>query len=1055
GIVGNTDAMGVWISGFFGSGKSHFLKILSYLLENRVVDGKTALDYFLEDKKIKDEIVLADMKLAANVSSDVILFNIDSKSGMGDTQNNKEAILSVFLKVFNQHLGFYGANPFLADLERQLSDEGKYEEFKRTFAEIRGKEWLDSRHQFRFIQDHVCETLVKIGYMSMDAAKNWCETSTGTYNIDITTFANMVKKYIDQKGSNHHIVFLVDEIGQYIGDDSKLMLNLQTVTEDLGSACHGKAWVVVTSQQDIDSITKTIGNDFSKIQGRFDTRLSLSSANVDEVIRRRILEKNETGKQTLRLLHDEKDTIIKNLIIFNDGIEKKLYSNRDEFSAVYPFVPYQFNLVASVLTSIRTHGASGKHLAEGERSMLALFKEAAMKIMNKSDGAIAPFNLFYDALEQFLDHSHKGVIIRAYDNEYLNPDKSDDCFDVSVLKTLFMIKYVKEIVANLDNITSLMVSSIDDDRIALRDKVEETLKRLTRQTLIQKSGEIYVFLTDEEQEINREIESQNVEISEIIGKVSEMIFDGLYAEKRYRYPAFNGRYNFAFNQLVDDRPYKANQNHDISLRILTPNYESGTDETTLRMMSGQSQCVIVALPDDKAFLDEIRSALKIEKYLRLNTTNIMTKHEQIKDAKRGEMRERNSNARIFLSESLKEADIYTNGDKVQNTSKDVVVRINDALSKLVHTVFHKLSYIDKAMGETHVRSVLKSIDNNQISIEGSNQIPNRLALQDILDFVSINTQRHAKTSMKSIMDRFTRAPYGFIEDDIQWLMAKLFKDGDIALFMNNDVVTLLTKSEDEVYHYLSRKQYIEKLLTEKREKANDRQKKAVKEIMKELFNVTPVSDEDDSMLRSFQQYASNLKNDIEKLEIYYSNEPSYPGKAIVKDGKSILMNLLDIKYSAEFFKKVDGTLDDILNFAEDYESVKAFFGGEQVEIWNRSIRLIKIYDDSKTFIVSKEIETVVADIKAIMKNVSPYSEIRKMPELLDNYMNLYNGMLNKIEKPVLAAIKEAHSRVVRELEGKKCKDKFAETINERFREITEKAKSCNNVATLQNIRIEA
>ena len=469
GIVGNTDKMGVWISGFFGSGKSHFLKILSYLLENRLVDGKTALEYFIEDRKIKDEMVLADMRLAANVSSDVILFNIDSKSGMADSQNNKEAILSVFLKVFNQHLGFYGANPFLADLERQLSDEDKYEDFKVAFAEIRGKEWEDSRHQFRLIQDYVCKALVQIDYMSMDAAKNWCASATGVYNIDVATFAEMVKKHIEKKGNNHHVVFLVDEIGQYIGDDSKLMLNLQTVTEDLGTACGGKAWVLVTSQQDIDSITKTKGNDFSKIQGRFDTRLSLSSANVDEVIRKRILEKTESGKQTLGLLYDEKDTIIKNLIIFNDGIEKKLYSDRNNFAAIYPFVPYQFNLLASVLTSIRTHGASGKHLAEGERSMLALFKESAMKIMDKTEGTIVPVNMFYDALEEFLDHSHKGVIIRAYDNEYLNPEKSEDCFDVAVLKTLFMIKYVKEVVANLENITSLMVSNIDDDRIALKN----------------------------------------------------------------------------------------------------------------------------------------------------------------------------------------------------------------------------------------------------------------------------------------------------------------------------------------------------------------------------------------------------------------------------------------------------------------------------------------------------------------------------------------------------------------------------------------------------------
>ncbi|QRN85655.1 BREX system P-loop protein BrxC [Clostridia bacterium] len=1055
GIVGNTDKMGVWISGFFGSGKSHFLKILSYLLENRVVDGKSAIDYFIDDKKIKDEMVLADMKLAGNTSNDVILFNIDSKSGMGDTQNNKEAILSVFLKVFNQHLGYYGANPFLADLERHLSDEGKYESFKQTFAEIRGKEWVDSRHQFRFIQDHVCKSLVQIDYMSMEAAKNWCESSTGVYNIDVTTFANMVKEYIDKKGNNHHVVFLVDEIGQYIGEDSKLMLNLQTVTEDLGSACGGKAWVAVTSQQDIDSITKTKGNDFSKIQGRFDTRLSLSSANVDEVIRKRILEKSETGRQTLGLLYDEKDTIIKNLILFNDGIEKKLYSDRGNFAAIYPFVPYQFNLLASVLTSIRTHGASGKHLAEGERSMLALFKESAMKIMEKSEGAIVPFNLFYDALEQFLDHSHKGVIIRAYDNDYLNPEKADDCFDVNVLKTLFMIKYVKEIVANIENITSLMVSNIDDDRIALKDKVEQALKRLTRQTLIQKTGDIYVFLTDEEQEINREIESQNVEISEVIGKVSELIFDGVYENKNYRYPAFNGRYTFGFNQVVDDRPYKANQNFDITLKVLTPNYDSGMDETTLRMMSGQNRYVIVALPDDKAFIDEIRSALKIEKYLRLNSSNIVTKYEQIKEAKRIEMRERNSNARIFLEESLKSADIYANGDMIQSNSKDISSRINDALGKLVNTVYHKISYINAPMNETHVKAILKGTNNSQISLEGVDQLPNKLALNDVLDFVSLNTQRHAKTSMKSIMERFTKAPYGFVEDDVQWLVAKLFKDGDIAFFVNNEVVTLLTKSEDEIFRYLSRKEYLEKLLTEKRQKANDKQKKAVREVMKELFNITPVSDEDDSILKSFQQYAENLKNDLEKLEIHYKNEPSYPGKNIVKDGKSLLINLLEIKYSAEFFKTVDEKLEDLLDFAEDYEPVKAFFNGEQIEIWNRSLRLMNIYDDSKTFIVNRDIEMTVNEINSIMKKSSPYSDIRRIPELLERYMDLYNTMLDEMEKPVSAAIKDARARVINELEGKECKEKLEKVINQRFAEIQEKAETCNNVAVLQNIKVEA
>ena len=125
GIVGTTPKMGVWISGFFGSGKSHFLKILSYLLENRQVGDRKAMDYFVEDKKIVDPMVLADMKLAADTPTDVILFNIDSKSETNGKQN-KDAIVNVFLKVFNQMQGFCGSIPHVADLERRLSEEGRY-----------------------------------------------------------------------------------------------------------------------------------------------------------------------------------------------------------------------------------------------------------------------------------------------------------------------------------------------------------------------------------------------------------------------------------------------------------------------------------------------------------------------------------------------------------------------------------------------------------------------------------------------------------------------------------------------------------------------------------------------------------------------------------------------------------------------------------------------------------------------------------------------------------------------------------------------------------------
>ena len=379
GINGTTPKMGVWISGFFGSGKSHLLKIFSYLLDNTKVGGKRAIDYFIDDHKIEDPMVLADMKLAAETPTDVVLFNIDSKSD-SNGKKDKDAIVNVFLKVFNEMQGFCGTIPYVADLERNLTEKGRYDEFKQKFAAASGEAWEDARHEFDFVQDDIVDVLVDMGVMSEESARNWCEKAIQPYRISIEEFAGRVKKYIDEKGHNHHVVFLVDEVGQYIGDDRNLMLNLQTVTEDLGSACNGKVWVIVTSQQDIDSIIKVKGNDFSKIQGRFDTRLSLSSANVDAVIKKRILEKNDTAAQTLRLLYGQEETTIKNKIVFTDSVERKLYTGQDDFAAVYPFIPYQFNLLGSVLTAIRTHGASGKHLSEGERSMLAMFKESAVSL---------------------------------------------------------------------------------------------------------------------------------------------------------------------------------------------------------------------------------------------------------------------------------------------------------------------------------------------------------------------------------------------------------------------------------------------------------------------------------------------------------------------------------------------------------------------------------------------------------------------------------------------------------------------------------------------------
>ena len=96
---------GVWISGFFGSGKSHLLKMLSLVLENHEVEGKLAADIFSE-KCAHDAILKGDLDRAVHIPSKSILFNIDQKATI-ISKDQIDALLAVFQSVFDENCGYY------------------------------------------------------------------------------------------------------------------------------------------------------------------------------------------------------------------------------------------------------------------------------------------------------------------------------------------------------------------------------------------------------------------------------------------------------------------------------------------------------------------------------------------------------------------------------------------------------------------------------------------------------------------------------------------------------------------------------------------------------------------------------------------------------------------------------------------------------------------------------------------------------------------------------------------------------------------------------------
>lgn len=1051
GIDGNTDEIGVWISGDYGSGKSHMLKMLSYILSNNKIHDKYPIDYFLDDNKIDDQMTIAQMKKAFQTSTDSILFDIDAKS-KNSGRKDKRVLINTFMTVFNEHLGYCSSNPYVAELERELEKQDKYDEFKTKYSELTNKMWEESRHSFGFIKGKVAKVLTEINFMDEVSAKAWIESTKIPYAIEIEGFAKLVKKYIDKKENNHHIVFFVDEVSQYIGQNTDLLLNLQTLVHQLGIYCSGKAWVVVTSQVAINQFSNNIEHDYSKIQGRFDTKIILNSADVAQVIKKRILDKNETAKETLKVIYEQKEAVLRNMITFNDTAEKKFYKNSIDFYEVYPFIPYQFDIISLVIKAIKANSTSGKYQSQGERSMLALFKFSAESLMQSEDDALVSLNKFYEPLSKDLDNIYSSVIDNAYKNTKINPNGDEKCFNVEVLKVLLMIKHVDQINKNIDNITTLMISKIDDDRFILREKVTQALDILTKQTLIQKDGDVYIFLTNQEQEVERMIENQDVESSEITTKISSEIFDSIYAKNKYTYPEYNNRYVFSFYKEVDGHKYRE-LIYDIGVSIVTPMSEYCGQDKALRMMSSDGKVVYISLPDDDLFIKEIRQALKIEKFLTCKEARNLPRSEEITAVKSREMGEHRGRAARALEEALKNAQYYVNSDRLNNSTKDFKAMLKFALGKVVSLIYSKLYYMTAPKDDIDIRNLFKNNLAKQIVLKGK-PAENENAIRDLMEYINLKTRSHAKISMKDIKDKFKRAPYGFLDVDIEWLIAKCFKDGRLEFTVSGNSVSLINETPEKIIDFITKKMYTEKLLLSPKTIINPKHVKVMKKISKELFKSELTMEDTDAMVVQFNKNSHNFNDKVNKLLVEY-RLGKYPSKKILELGKSLFEQTLNIKSANEVFEYVFKKQDDYTDFGEDFAHVKLFFEGNQKKMWESLINLITIYTDSKNYFVNSELEAVVSKMKRILSMASPYYHIKELPELCEKFRNLYNNDLDKELEPVIKQIEIAHTRVSSRLKETDFTNEFIGRYNKAFSDLKDKAKCCNNIKDVNGFKLEA
>lgn len=1003
-----TDKVGVWVSGFFGSGKSHFIKMISYLLENRVVKGKSALEFFRE--KIDDPQLFTTIEKAVNHGTkDVILFNIDSKANTLNRGN--ELIVNILMRVFNENRGFFGDVLWIAEMEEDLTNKGLYEKFKEEFKRINGDSWEEKRDTYAFEQDDIIAALVNCEYQSRDALVRLFESDGSNYRFSNEKFAEKVKKYCDSKGKDHQVIFLIDEVGQYIGENSELMLNLQTVVEELGTKLAGKAWVVVTSQADIDTVTKehVKGRDFSKIQGRFDTRLSLSSANVDEVIKKRILAKKRAYEESLTSYYTDKKTIMKNLLTFSPGgAEMKLYKGDEDFVNVYPFVPYQFFVLQKVFDKIRQTGFTGKHLAKGERSMLSAFKEASEKYAESELGVLVPFSTFYNTIESFLDPIITRTIEQAKYNDHL---EDEDC---EILKILFMIRHVNVLQPSLDNLVVLSMSQVDEDKRKLKERISASLQRLEAQTLINKSSDRYYFLTNEEQEISREIKNIDIENHRILDEMFSYIFDDICPAK-YK--------DYKFHKSIDDKT-KSTTGADLTIKFLTSLSNDELRGSGQRSLSGENlsnvdstDTLLFVFPQDAEFVDQIRDYLRINKYLTQHTSNTnIGEVREIHSGKRIDESKLREDAKKSMEEGVSEARIFVDGKEVTSIEKkNPKERIKDGLDLLFENVYKKVGYVTSDIGsDTEILRILQEDDLEKFG--GGTSETNQLALREMLDYLNIRHQKNDVVVLQDIKGKFRRKPYGWNEMTISGLVATLFAKDEIKLRYQKTYLILKKPNAEEIVRYITRKDFADKLVLEIREKANIEVIKTVRFVLREVFEKTNIPEKENELSDLTYSLFNEEYIKTEQIEGRYEDEKRFPGREKIKAYASFLKGVLKVTDPSSFLQTVADEKEEMIRSREEVEPVISFFESNKVEIFRRVLKKLDNFKRDMQF-MDEETKSRVQEIETILGSEEPYSEIKSLPPLENKVETALLETLSELKEEKFNEIATITTELEKEMNG--------------------------------------
>jgi hypothetical protein len=591
-----------------------------------------------------------------------------------------------------------------------------------------------------------------------------------------------IGQWLDKNNEYDRVIFMVDEVGQFIGTNSKIMLDLQSVVESF-FGLNRRVWVGVTSQEDLDNTLekfKQSGNDFEKISQRFKLRFQLTSTSVREVIQKRLLAKKEGSKGILTTIYKESEIKILNSLAFRD-VAKNLVPYKDEgdFVNTYPLIGWHLDILTESIREISDRkGFTGVMVDVGARSTLGIFQDVIRSIGEEEVGALVTMDRMYEGISNILKVPYKQSV------EFVDQNSKTD-LEKRLIRVLLMVKHVSSFKPTPTNLAVLLASSISESQIELMKDVEVALKSLTSDLYVERRGNEYYYLTSIEKDIEKEISRVSIDPNEIEAKLFDLLQDA-YPKNFFKHDE-TGR-DFRFNVKLNDF-FRGAANHELTLRYVRSDQP---DQVEMAKSAGVPD-LRVLLESDSALDEDLIHFLKTEKFLNQHSGSSDKAEQGIIDAKYKVSSALKAELATELGRRLSSASLISNGQRLEvQESSDLVKRMALAWHLVVRQV-----YVQLDLAKSHrysLEEVKLALTSSQ---EGLISSPPPAASEVLSKLSALSSQNQA-VSVKQILDVFETKPYGWELNSILYFVSVLIAGSEIILKRDGRLLSRAEAAKDLV-----------------------------------------------------------------------------------------------------------------------------------------------------------------------------------------------------------------------------------------------------------------